>query len=81
MVYLTYMHKITILQMIGYGDRTRTQAEVARRYQEKYSPISQEQLDPPHTTYGFFLYFVGRYRKPTDIDSRLEIGNNSHTYR
>ncbi|KAJ8956133.1 hypothetical protein NQ318_016588 [Aromia moschata] len=28
MVYLIEMHKITILQMIGYGDRTRTQAEV-----------------------------------------------------
>ncbi|KAJ8942336.1 hypothetical protein NQ318_005328 [Aromia moschata] len=44
MVYLTEMHKITILQMIGYGDRTRTQAEVVRLFQEKYpelSPISQ----------------------------------------
>ncbi|KAJ8960496.1 hypothetical protein NQ318_013780 [Aromia moschata] len=30
MVYLTEMHKITILQMIGYGDRTRMQAEVVR---------------------------------------------------
>ncbi|KAJ8941050.1 hypothetical protein NQ318_015527 [Aromia moschata] len=30
------MHKITILQMIGYGDRTRTQAEVVRLFQEKY---------------------------------------------
>ncbi|KAJ8938599.1 hypothetical protein NQ318_020861 [Aromia moschata] len=36
MVYLTKMHKITILQMIGYGDRTRTQAEVVRLFQEKY---------------------------------------------
>ncbi|KAJ8943843.1 hypothetical protein NQ318_020915, partial [Aromia moschata] len=38
------MHKITILQMIGYGDRTRTQAEVVRLFQEKYPelpPISQ----------------------------------------
>ncbi|KAJ8950943.1 hypothetical protein NQ318_008382 [Aromia moschata] len=38
------MHKITILQIIGYGDRTRTQAEVVRLFQEKYpelSPISQ----------------------------------------
>ncbi|KAJ8933624.1 hypothetical protein NQ318_012753 [Aromia moschata] len=44
MVYLTEMHKITILQMIGYGDRTRTQAEVVRLFQEKYpelTPISQ----------------------------------------
>ncbi|KAJ8935880.1 hypothetical protein NQ318_007237 [Aromia moschata] len=44
MVYLTEMHKITILQMIGYGDRTRTHAEVARLFQEKYPelpPISQ----------------------------------------
>ncbi|KAJ8944487.1 hypothetical protein NQ318_011744 [Aromia moschata] len=33
-----------ILQMIGYGDRTRTQAEVVRLFQEKYPelpPISQ----------------------------------------
>ncbi|KAJ8941333.1 hypothetical protein NQ318_004777 [Aromia moschata] len=44
MVYLTEMHKITILQMIGYGDRTWTQAEVVRLIQEKYPelpPISQ----------------------------------------
>ncbi|KAJ8955560.1 hypothetical protein NQ318_001390 [Aromia moschata] len=47
MIYLTEMHKITILQMIGYGDRQlrrRTQAEVVRLYQEKYPellPISQ----------------------------------------
>ncbi|KAJ8948409.1 hypothetical protein NQ318_009920 [Aromia moschata] len=44
MVYLTGMHKITILQMIGYGDRRRTQAEVVRLFQEKYPelpPISQ----------------------------------------
>ncbi|KAJ8938285.1 hypothetical protein NQ318_013024 [Aromia moschata] len=44
MVYLTEMHKLTILQMIGYGDRTRTQAEVVRLFQEKYPelpPISQ----------------------------------------
>ncbi|KAJ8947969.1 hypothetical protein NQ318_021068 [Aromia moschata] len=44
MVYPTEMHKIMILQMIGYGDRTRTQAEVFRLLQEKYPelpPISQ----------------------------------------
>ncbi|KAJ8947916.1 hypothetical protein NQ318_005143 [Aromia moschata] len=38
------MHKITILQMNGYGDRTRTQAEVVRLFQKKYPelpPISQ----------------------------------------
>ncbi|KAJ8958702.1 hypothetical protein NQ318_016429 [Aromia moschata] len=40
------MHKITILQMIGYGDRTRTQAEVQEKFlfQEKcpeLPPISQ----------------------------------------
>ncbi|KAJ8945050.1 hypothetical protein NQ318_019046 [Aromia moschata] len=38
------MHKITILQMIGYGDRTRTQAEVVRLFQDTYPelpPISQ----------------------------------------
>ncbi|KAJ8954549.1 hypothetical protein NQ318_000783 [Aromia moschata] len=36
MVYLTEMHKITILQMIGYRDRTRTQAEFIRLIQEIY---------------------------------------------
>ncbi|KAJ8952566.1 hypothetical protein NQ318_006933 [Aromia moschata] len=44
MVYLTEMHKITILQTIGYRDRTRTQTEVVRLFQEKYPelpPISQ----------------------------------------
>ncbi|KAJ8962831.1 hypothetical protein NQ318_001231 [Aromia moschata] len=39
MVYLTEMHKIPILQMIGYGDRTRTQAEVVRLFQEKYPEL------------------------------------------
>ncbi|KAJ8956910.1 hypothetical protein NQ318_014328, partial [Aromia moschata] len=44
MVYLTEIHKITILQMIGYGDRTRMQAEVVRLFEIKYPespPISQ----------------------------------------
>ncbi|KAJ8955761.1 hypothetical protein NQ318_008635 [Aromia moschata] len=44
MVYLTEMHTITILQMTGYVDRTRTQAEVVRLFQEEYPelpPISQ----------------------------------------
>ncbi|KAJ8940568.1 hypothetical protein NQ318_012967 [Aromia moschata] len=39
MVYLTEMHNITILHMIGYGDRTRTQAEVVRLFQEKYPEL------------------------------------------
>lgn len=44
MVYLTERHKIIILQMIGYGDRTRTQADVARLFREEFPdmpPISQ----------------------------------------
>src|SRR5437588_198499 len=44
MVHLTEMHKITILQMIGYGDNTRTQMEVSRLFHEKFPnlpPISQ----------------------------------------
>ncbi|KAJ8946457.1 hypothetical protein NQ318_014445 [Aromia moschata] len=42
MVYLTEMHKITTLQMIGYGDRTRTQAEVVRLFQEKISGVATD---------------------------------------
>ncbi|KAJ8948283.1 hypothetical protein NQ318_020770 [Aromia moschata] len=42
MVYLTEMHKITSLQMIGYGDRTRTQAEVVRLFQEKISGVAAD---------------------------------------
>lgn len=44
MVHLTEMHKITILQMIGYGDKTRTQMEVSRLFHEKFPnlpPVSQ----------------------------------------
>lgn len=44
MVYLSEMHKIEILQMIGYGDRARTQTEVTHLFREKYPdlpPISQ----------------------------------------
>lgn len=33
MVYLTEMHKLTILQMTGYGDKTGTHFEVARLFQ------------------------------------------------
>ncbi|KAJ8937424.1 hypothetical protein NQ318_012622 [Aromia moschata] len=44
MVYLTEMHKITILQMIGYGNRTRTQAEVVRLFQEKYTEFATPPL-------------------------------------
>ncbi|KAJ8933181.1 hypothetical protein NQ318_006475 [Aromia moschata] len=62
MVYLTEVHKITILQMIDFGDRTRTQAEVVRLFQEKYlelPPISQSTVmmiinwmleENPHTS-------------------------------
>ncbi|KAJ8950548.1 hypothetical protein NQ318_015680 [Aromia moschata] len=41
------MHKITTLQMIGYGDRRRTQAEVVRLFKKKHPelpPISQGTL-------------------------------------
>ncbi|VEN53457.1 unnamed protein product, partial [Callosobruchus maculatus] len=33
---ISEMHKIIILQMIGYGDNTRTQKEVARLFHEKF---------------------------------------------
>ncbi|KAF5278606.1 hypothetical protein FQA39_LY00648 [Lamprigera yunnana] len=36
MDYLKDMNKITILQMIGYGNNTRTQIEVARLLHEKF---------------------------------------------
>ncbi|KAJ8937494.1 hypothetical protein NQ318_002530, partial [Aromia moschata] len=42
MIYLTEMHKITILQMIGYGDRTRTQTEVVHLFQEKISGVAAD---------------------------------------
>lgn len=44
MPYLTERHKIEILMMIGYGDRTRTQNEVTHLFREKYPnlpPISR----------------------------------------
>ncbi|KAJ8947096.1 hypothetical protein NQ318_002455 [Aromia moschata] len=42
MVYLTEMHKMTILQMIGYGDRTRTQAEVVCPISRKISRVAAD---------------------------------------
>ncbi|KAI4465324.1 hypothetical protein MML48_3g00008362 [Holotrichia oblita] len=44
MVRLTEMRKTTVLRMIGYEDRTRTQQEVTRLFHEKFpdlTPISQ----------------------------------------
>ncbi|KAJ8951212.1 hypothetical protein NQ318_010239 [Aromia moschata] len=51
MVYLTEMHKITILQMIGYGDRIRTQAEVVRLFQGKSGVAADiSRYQNPHTS-------------------------------
>lgn len=44
MSYLSESHKIEILMMIGYGDRSRTQLEVVHLFRQKYPdlpPISQ----------------------------------------
>ncbi|KAJ8949915.1 hypothetical protein NQ318_007622, partial [Aromia moschata] len=80
MVYLTEMHKITILQMIGYGDRTRTQAEVVRLFQEKYPellPISQVS--------GTWTYRALKKNPPNKLgddqklDAMLVLEENPHT--
>ncbi|KAJ8938281.1 hypothetical protein NQ318_013020 [Aromia moschata] len=79
MVYLTEMHKITILQMIGYGDRTRTQPEVVRLFQEKYPelpPISQATVSKIETQFRERGH-VGQLKKNPPIklsdDQKLDI--------
>ncbi|KAJ8957633.1 hypothetical protein NQ318_017522 [Aromia moschata] len=42
MVYLTEMHKITILQMIGYGDRTRTEGRSCSPISRKISGVAAD---------------------------------------
>ncbi|KAJ8956939.1 hypothetical protein NQ318_014358 [Aromia moschata] len=51
------MHNIAILQMIGYGDRTRTQTEVVRLFQEKISRVAADILRynaPEHSEHPMF---------------------------
>ncbi|KAJ8944629.1 hypothetical protein NQ318_004716 [Aromia moschata] len=75
MVYLTEMHKITILQMIGYGDRTRMQAEVVRLFQEKYpvqfrerGHVRQLKKNPPN-----------KLSDDQKVDVMLTLEENPHT--
>ncbi|KAJ8947077.1 hypothetical protein NQ318_019972 [Aromia moschata] len=42
MVYLTEIHKTTILQMIGYGDRTRTQGRSCSHISRKISGVAAD---------------------------------------
>ncbi|KAL1488770.1 hypothetical protein ABEB36_014569 [Hypothenemus hampei] len=54
MGYLTEALKIEILMMIGYGDRSRTQAEVAASFQETHPdlpPISQGTISKTEVRY------------------------------
>lgn len=89
MVHLTEMHKITILQMIGYGDRTRTQMEVSRLFHEKFPnlpPVSQGTISKIEKQFRE-LGHVRQIKKvaanavsdDTKLDITLEFQENPHT--
>ncbi|KAJ8955533.1 hypothetical protein NQ318_001363 [Aromia moschata] len=69
------MHKITILQMIGYGDRTRTQAEVVRLFQEKYPelpPISQGTVSKIEKQQGTWTWLKKNPPNKLSDDQKLD---------
>ncbi|KAJ8944388.1 hypothetical protein NQ318_017708 [Aromia moschata] len=88
-VYLTEMHKITILQMIGYGGGTRTQAEVVRLFQEKYSelpPISEGTVSKIEKHFREREHVRQLKKKPSNklsddqkLDVMLMLEENPHT--
>lgn len=89
MVRLTEMHKITVIQMIGYGDRTRTQQEVTRLFHEKFPdlpPISQGTISKIEKQFREFGH-VRQIKKPAanalsdeiKVDVMLEFMENPHT--
>ncbi|KAJ8938368.1 hypothetical protein NQ318_022866 [Aromia moschata] len=81
-VYLKEMHKITILQMIDYGDRTRTQAEVVRLFQEKYPelpPISQGTVISGTWTCTAAKDAPNKLSDDQKLDVMLMVEENPHT--
>ncbi|KAJ8962078.1 hypothetical protein NQ318_018028, partial [Aromia moschata] len=84
-VYLTEMHKITILQMIGYGDRTRTQIEVVRLFQEKF-PELPSISQGTRSSFGNVDMYGSKKKNPPNkliddqkLDVMLMLEENPHT--
>ncbi|KAJ8944638.1 hypothetical protein NQ318_004728 [Aromia moschata] len=83
------MHKITIMQMIGYGDRTRREAEVVRLFQEKYPelpPISQGTVSKIEKQFRERGHVRQLKKNPPNklsddqkLDVMLMLGENPHT--
>ncbi|KAJ8956436.1 hypothetical protein NQ318_010749 [Aromia moschata] len=76
------MVKITILQMTGYGDRTRTQAEVVRLFQEKYPelpPISQGTFREHGHVRQLKKYPPNKLSDGQKLDVMLMLEENPHT--
>ncbi|KAJ8944199.1 hypothetical protein NQ318_014561, partial [Aromia moschata] len=79
------MHKITILQMIGYGDRTRTQAEVVRLFQEKYPELRPISQGTRNSFGNVDMYGSSRKNPPNKrsddqkLDVMLMLEENPHT--
>lgn len=79
MVYLTETLKIEILMMIGFGDRQRTQAEVAALFQEKHPdlpPLNRStvsKIEAHFRTHGH-VRTVPRHRpQRVDEEKKLDI--------
>lgn len=78
-MYLTESHKIEILMMIGYGDRSRTQAEVVHLFRDKHPelpPINQGTISKIEAQYRELghVRHVPRRRNPViDVDTKLNI--------
>jgi hypothetical protein len=89
MVHLTEMHKITILQMIGYGDHTRTQNEVVHLFRQKFPnlpPITQGTISKIERQFREHGHVRGMKKEAantinddTKLDIMLEFEENPHT--
>lgn len=78
MVYLTESHKIEILMMIGYGDRLRTQVEVAALFSETHPdlpPISQGTISKIEKRYREVGHVrdLPRIRQPRVMDEDMQL--------
>lgn len=77
MPYLTETHRIEILQMIGYGNRSRTQAEVARLFAEVHPelpPINRSTISKIESRYRELGHVRDISRKrPLQIDEETRL--------
>lgn len=79
MRHLSEAHRIEILMMVGYGDRSRTQLEVVRLFREKYPnlpPISQgtvSKIEKQFRQNGHLRSIQAKRRSAMDDDTKVNV--------